>query len=299
VTILRSYGRLYRGLPVEARCFLWLSAFVEFAYIGIYLVGFNLYLLRLGYGPGFAGIATGSAIAVFSLTTLAAGYVFHGRSFRGLIVRGGVLFVAGLIGVAITDLVPQAARTPWVLVSNAIAWLGGALYSVGRPPYLVAVVPEQRRVELFALERVLGISLGALGCLAVAIVPGIAAAALGTSLDDPAPYRTTLLLAPVGLGVALARFAAAPPATPIADQVDEAAVARARRPGAASPMRLIVLVSLCTLLLNMAFAPPQYLFNVYLEQGLAAPAPLIALVMTAARLASVPATVFLPAVGAR
>jgi predicted MFS family arabinose efflux permease len=210
-----------------------------------------------------------------------------------------VLFVAGLVGVGITDLVPQAMQTPWVLVSNAVAWMGGALYSVGRPPYLVSALPAERRVELFALERVLGIGLGAVGCLAVGVVPEIVAAVLGTSLDDPAPYRLTLLLAPIVLGAALVWFAAAPRSAPAGDEVEDEAVGRGRPPGAASPMRVIVLASLCALLLNMAFAPPQYLFNVYLEHGLAAPAPLIALVMSAARLASAPATVFLPAAGAR
>ena len=60
----------------DVRLYLVTAGLVGFCWIGIYLVLFNLYLLRLGYGPEFIGTvnAAGSlAYAVFSLPAGALG----------------------------------------------------------------------------------------------------------------------------------------------------------------------------------------------------------------------------------
>jgi len=294
VSLFKAYWRLYGGLAPEVRRFLWLSAAVEYQYLGIYLFAFNLYLLRLDFGPGFIGVATGSGIAVYSLTALLSGYVFRRRSVCGLVINGALLIIVGLIGVACTDILPGAPRGPWVLVMNALAWMGGGFYGVGRLPYLVAVTPRVHRVLTFALERMLGIALAFLGGLAVMIVPPLTARLLGTTLDDPAPYRMALLLAPAGMIPPLLLFISASRRAPaIGETRDEEHGDRPASVGL-SPKAMILLLAAYAVLFNFAGTPPLYFFNVYLDEGLAVSPALIAFVMGLARLGSLPITFLLP-----
>jgi MFS family permease len=300
VRLLGSYWRLYRGLAPQGRRFLWLSAAIEYQYLGIYLIAVNLYLLRLGFGPQFIGVVTGSGIAAYSIAAFLAGYLFRGRSVCGLVIDGVLLIVAGLIGIAYTDLLPGGLQASWLLGANAIAWMGGGFFGVGRLPYLTAVAPREQRVHAFALERLMGLGLAVAGGLAVTVVPGLAARLFGTTLEDPAPYRVAILLAPAGVIPALLLFVRAFRRTSACPEVDDEETAVAPRSlRQLSPGTMILLLSAFTVLLNFAGTPPLYFFNVYLDEGLAVSPALIAFIMGVARLGSLPATFLLPALTRR
>ena len=306
VSLLSPYWRLYRSLLPEGRRFLWVSATIEYQYLGIYLIAVNLYLLRLGFGPEFIGNVTGSGIAAYSATAFLSGYLFRRRSAGRLVTLGVSLVIIGLVGIATADLVPPGVQPRWVLATNAVAWMGGGLFGVGRLPYLVAVAPrgERARVLTFTLERVMGIGLAVLGGLAVTFVPGLAAGALGCTLDDPAPYRFAILLAPAGLLPALLLFARAArraPAVGRLDDGDEDEVSDVMSQGRlrTSPATMILVLSLFAILFNFAGTPPLYFFNLYLDDGLAVSPAVIAFVMGVARLGSLPATLLLPALTRR
>ncbi len=294
--LLGAYWRRYRSLGPEGRRFLWVSAGVEYQYLGIYLIAVNLYLLRLGFGPEFIGVVTGSGIATYSLTAFLSGYLFRRGSVCGLIVNGVLLIILGLTGIAYTDLLPVGARIPWVLTANAVAWMGGGFFGVGRLPYLAALAPREGRVVIFTIERLMGIGLAFAGGLAVTVVPGLTAGLLGATLQDPAPYRVAILLAPVGLIPPLIMFARAARRAPRGGEpvAIPAGVAPRRRFVPASPAVMILLLSVYTVLFNFAGTPPLYFFNVYLDEGLAVSPALIAFVMGVARLGSLPATFLLP-----
>jgi MFS family permease len=294
VGLLNSYSRVYRGLSPEGRRFLWLAATVEYTYLGVYLIAFNLYLLRLDFGPEFIGVATGAGIAAYSVTAFVCGYLFRRRSLYGLVLGGSLIIVVGLTGVAYTDLVPPGGQATWLLVLNVLAWTGGALFDVGRLPYMVSVVPPELRVLAFSLERLMGIGLSFLGGLAVTVVPGLAARLLDTDLDDPAPYRLAILLGPLGLILPFALFVhASRRAPPPGEAPDEQPVVH-RDSSRFSPRAMILLLSAFTVLFNFASTPPLYFFNVYLDEGLNVSPALIAFVMGLARLGSLPATFLLP-----
>jgi MFS family permease len=296
VALLGAYLRHYRSLAPEGRRFLWVSAGVEYQYLGIYLIAVNLYLLRLGFGPELIGVVTGSGIATYSLTSFLSGYMFRRRSVCGLIVNGVLLVIVGLIGIAYTDLLPDGVRVPWLLAANALAWMGGGFFGVGRLPFLAALTPRADRVMIFTIERLMGIALAFAGGLAVTVVPGVTASLLGTTLSDPAPYRIAILLAPAGLIPALVLFArAARRAPPVPETIAmPVGMLPRRRFVPASPRVMILLLSAYTVLFNFAGTPPLYFFNVYLDEGLAVSPALIAFVMGLARLASLPATFLLP-----
>lgn len=303
MSLLSPYWRLYRSLLPEGRRFLWVSATIEYQYLGIYLIAVNLYLLRLGFGPELIGDVTGSGIAAYSATAFLSGYLFHRRSAGRLVTLGVSFVILGLVGIALTDLVPPRVQPPWILSANAVAWMGGGLFGVGRLPYLVAVAPrgQHERVLTFTLERLMGIGLAALGGLAVTFVPGVAAGLLGCTLDDPAPYAFAILLAPAGLVPALVVFVRAARRAPqVGGHEEETASGPAdmdrRR---ASPGAMIVGLSLFAILFNLAGTPPLYFFNLYLDDGLAVSPAIIAFIMGAARLGSMPAMLLLPALARR
>ncbi|HTE56220.1 MAG TPA: MFS transporter [Kofleriaceae bacterium] len=300
VSLLSPYVRLYRSLAPEGRRFLWVSATVEYQYLGIYLIAVNLYLLRLGFGPEFIGNVTGSGIAAYSTTAFLSGYLFHRRSATRLVTNGVLLIAVGLVGIAFTDIVPASARAPWIIVTNALAWMGGGFFGVGRLPYLTSVAPTGQRVLTFTLERLMGIGLAVLGGLGVTFVPGLAARLLGVTLDDPAPYRMAILLAPAGLLPALVLFRCAARRAPARGERPDDEVEGGRPPTARiSPTTIILLLSVFAVLFNFAGTPPLYFFNVYLDDGLAISPALIAFVMGVARLGSLPATMLLPALTRR
>src|SRR5919204_5087918 len=60
--------------PFNRSIHLWLLGFAiaGFTYFGVQAVLFNLYLLRLGFGPQFIGLLVGSGQVLFALAALPA-----------------------------------------------------------------------------------------------------------------------------------------------------------------------------------------------------------------------------------
>jgi len=71
-----NYLKALRLFSRNVRLYLITTVLVGFCYYGIYAVLFNLYLLRLGYGPGFIGLVNAagwSPVVVFALPAGALG----------------------------------------------------------------------------------------------------------------------------------------------------------------------------------------------------------------------------------
>ena len=66
VKALRLFGR-------DVRLYLITAALVGFCWQGIYVVLFNLYLLRLGYGPEFVGLVGAVGLLAYAVLSLPAG----------------------------------------------------------------------------------------------------------------------------------------------------------------------------------------------------------------------------------
>ena len=81
-----TYLQRLRGFSRDVRLFLVTSLLTVFCFMGVYLVLFNLYLVRLGYGPEFIGLANAAGLLVYGVSSLAGGEI--GRrwgSRRGMI----------------------------------------------------------------------------------------------------------------------------------------------------------------------------------------------------------------------
>jgi hypothetical protein len=289
---LRTYVDVLRRMTRESRAYLLVGGAFDYMWFGVYLIGFNLYMLRLGFNPELIGIVWGSAIGVYAVMTLVAGYVFPRSAVRSLVVWGVLL---NAIGITV------AMQPSWVIGFNCFSWVGGALFTVGRIPYLSAAAPPGRRVETFALERLWGISLGFVGALVIAVLPHGIARVLGVGLDDPGPYGLTVLTAPIievaSVQVLVRTFRGAPTLSDGGDGDDDHA-ALDRFPGGSaargSPVTKIIVFALFAAVFALATAPLYYLFSLYMTDGLAVTASITAIIMGLARFLSLPVTFLLP-----
>ena len=75
----KSYLQTIRGFNRDIRLFLLLFAAIGVGFFGIYAVVFNLYLIRLGFGPEFIGLVNGSVFIFLAVFSVPAGWL--GRRF--------------------------------------------------------------------------------------------------------------------------------------------------------------------------------------------------------------------------
>src|SRR6188474_1855876 len=92
-----------------------------FGYFGIQGVIFNLYLLRLGFGPEFIGLLTGVGQLIWALCALPA------AALSG-VANGLALLVENF---------PRSAWPYWLFGCWALLWASSALNSVNNIPYAI------------------------------------------------------------------------------------------------------------------------------------------------------------------
>ena len=69
---MKSYLQTIRLFNRNVRLYLFAVAMIGFSYIGLFVVLFNLYLLRLGYGASFIGVLNAAGPLTFILISLPA-----------------------------------------------------------------------------------------------------------------------------------------------------------------------------------------------------------------------------------
>ncbi len=285
--MVTAYLQQLRRFSRDARLYLASIAVVGLAWLGLYAVLFNLYLLRLGYGPEFIGLVNGVGFLVNALFSLPAGTLGSRWGIRRLMIAGmGLQAVMGL-PTPFTHLLPVSWRAGWLLATNALAWVGGALYMVNGTPFLMAVTTPRERDHVFSMMTALFPLAGFLGSLVSGLLPGLLAAKLGASLDGPAPYGYTLLVAPILYGLSLVALLGTRGYGTL--QRQEAAPATG-----SSPHVLITLIALIVLLQLAGEWGARVFFNVYLDAGLSTPTSLVGTLFAVAQLLSVPAALAMP-----
>ena len=176
----------------DARLHLVTPVAIGIAYYGLFVVAFNLYLLRLGYDTSFIGAlgASGTALFVaFSLPAAAFGRRFGAR--RALLVGIGA-YLVGFTALPFADLLPPGVQTPWLVTAYLVAFLGGPFYWVNGSLYLMAAAAPEQRTRAFALRTAWLPFAGVVGSLVGGFIPGSVATWTATTLADPGPYRVAL-----------------------------------------------------------------------------------------------------------
>jgi MFS family permease len=291
-----------RLLSRDVRLFLVATALIGFSWDGVRTVLLNLYLLRLGYGPEIVGLINGFGAFAFALVSLPAGVLGARLGSRRMILVGVALMAAGIGLLPLVELLPAAWTLPWLLSATMAAYLGLVLYYVNSLPFLMGATGLEERDYAFAAQIALMPLAAFAGSLVGGLLPGLMANVLGSTLQDPAPYRYPVLLAGLML---LPGILALIPASEVAAGEGEASDAGAR-PAAATvagdsrpPYALIVMTVIVVGLRFAGRGPLTTFFNVYLDDALGVSTVLIGALIAAGQLVSVPAALLSPLAVAR
>ena len=282
--MITMYLQKLRMFSRDARLFL-ITYSLWGGFFGIHRVLFNLYLLRLGYGPEFVGRVNGVGRLTFGLFSLPAGALGGRLGNRRTIIAGMCLGVAGFGLLPLAEFVPVALRQVWVLATFSLGWLGGALYVVNGNPFLVGATTTDERNHAFSVREALIPLAGFAGSLVGGLLPALFVRAFGVSLDQPAPYRYPLLFAAALL------IPGVPTLLATHEVVTEEGQKRMPKAGAA-PYGLIALLALVVLLWSTAVEGT--FFNVYLDVRLHVPTSLIGVLMAVGQTLAVPSVLIVP-----
>lgn len=262
-------------------------AVTTFAYFGIQGVLFNLYLLRLGFGPDFVGALTGSGQLAWAICALPAGAFARRFGLRAALIVGALAQAAAQFALLNVEALPREAWPAWLFGWWIAVWVGASPLAVSGAPLLMQVSAPRLRRRAFTAQAVLLGVVVFVGSLLAGQLPGWLAPFAG-GLETPGPYRVALMLVPLSYALAapiwsrlkLAPFGAA------------GASAREGRP----PARLFVALGVIVFLLTAAEGALRAFFNVYLDSSLRAPVSQIGLIGAVAQAISIAAALAIPAV---
>ena len=269
--MIAAYLRAMRQFNRDVRLYLFVTALMGFAVFGgIYPVLFNLYLLRLGYGPKFVGLINSASMLTFAVSSLPAGLVSRvevlGKRLGGrrTMIVGLSLAAIGYGGMCVVEFLPSTLWPVWLVANGVLRALGFALYWVNARPFLMGATAPRERYHVYSVQAAISPLAGFVGSLVGGLLPGFFSTLLDVPLEDPAPYRYPLwiaaaMLVPALLGVvAMREFGAG--------HAEE-------RPSSAKnmPFGLIALLSLTVLLTAAGQGSARSFFNVYLDAGLRVP----------------------------
>ena len=291
--MILEYARILRLFNRDARLYLATAALFGFTVFGgIVPVLLNLYLLRLRYGPEFIGLFNASGSLAAAVFCLAAGALGARWGSRRVMIAGAALLAVGNGLIPMTDAVPGAWQSGWLLGMNIVGALGLAFYVTNTGPFLMSVSSPAERNHVFSVQSALGPLAAFAGSLVGGFLPGWFAPLLHSSLDQPEPYRYPLILAALMLFPAALLMAATREGrtTPIRTHASAAG---------AAPYGLIALLTLVILLQVAGEGVTRTFFNVYLDSGLGLPAAQIGILAGFGQLLAVPAALLTPSLMAR
>ena len=170
---------------------------------GINTVLFNLYLLRLGYGPDLVGAVNSVGMGVFAIACIPVGRLCERYSLLPIMRVGMVLIFIGSLFVPLVGWLPPTTHTAVLVMSAIISNLGFAAYFVAGAPYLGALSTIQQRTSIFSMQSATFAVFGFAGSLIGGNLPGLLANMGIGDINQPLPYQWTLWLVPIFLLVSL------------------------------------------------------------------------------------------------
>ena len=139
---------------------------------GINTVLFNLYILRLGFGPDTVGLINGVATLFWAAGSLLAGWMGTVWGVRKTALAGLLLTLVGAVMVPAAGSVPIAQRVAWLALCALVGYIGLGLYFVNALPYLLQVTDVKNRANIFAAAAAVSTTAMVGGGLAGGVLPG-------------------------------------------------------------------------------------------------------------------------------
>ena len=290
LVFIRNYWQAVRLFNHNVRMYLLTATVFGFTYFGFVTVLLNLYLLRLGYGTAFIGLANGGTAMAFALTSIPAGMVGSRWGYRRVVVAGVTLIGLGTIFLPPMDYLPTYQRDIGIIITRLLTGLGFALYFVNANPYLVAVTEPRERTYVFAMQVGLMPLTGFVGSLIAGLLPGLLATQMALTEDHPAPFGLSLILA--GLLVLPAAVALLTTQDMVVGRSTPVVKAGVAAP--ALPVVLIFFLALTAMLRMTGEGAARSFFNVYLDTGLGQSTARIGLLVAVGQLIAGPAAMAAP-----
>jgi hypothetical protein len=263
-----------------------------FGYFGIQGVIFNLYLLRLGFGPEFIGLLTGVGQLIWALCALPAAAIGRRIGVRAALIAGIALSgVANGLALLVEGF-PRPFWPVWLFGCWALLWASSALNSVNNIPYALGAFGPSMRNQIFPLQSAVMALMALVGSIVAGAGPGLIAGWTGSTLADPAPYRAMLWLVPVLHAISSLLFGTASPAAVVTRQSDTAGTG-------ARPTGLLALLLVIVYLQTAGEGAVRAFFNVYLDTDLQVAPQLIGALMGGAQLLPVAVALATPRLLAR
>ncbi len=283
--MIASYFGTLRTLNRNVLLYLGASALVGFSIDGgIYSVLFNLFLVRLDYGPEFIGQINSAGMVAFALASLPAGAMGNLVGLRRSLVIGLLMALVGGLALPLATLFgPQ--WTPTILMAGfVVIYIGIAVYFVNAVPFVAGISSRGERNTAFAMQTALISLSGFLGALVGGFLPRLFSWLLAVPQNEPDPYRYPLFAASVmlvpalGFLLAIRRPAAATP---------EAESEPSRAPSGRVEMGILVtvlLLSTVRMFQVSGVAAASTFFNLYMDTALQVPTTHIGIISGSARL---------------
>jgi MFS family permease len=241
---------------------------------GIYSVIFNLYLLRLGFGPQFIGQVNAAGLLIFALTSLPAGALGGRWGSRRLMRIGITLIVTGVWLTSLAESIAPSNPGPWIMLASVIMYLGFAAYFANLAPFVIEVSAADEHNHIFAVQAALMAFAAFSGSLVGGFLPRFYTTAMGMTLTQPAPYRFPLICAALLLLPGVWAIWKMKPggvtevAQPLEGTPAPVASSRAWMGAGGSALTIVVVLSLVRFLQISSFATASTFFNVYMDTTL-------------------------------
>ena len=275
--MITSYVQKIRLFNRDTRLMMVAAALIGAAFVGIWGVVVNLFLLRLGFGPEFIGLLHAVGFLAFAAAPLPAGALGSRWGLRRMVIVAWCGMFAHVVLLSLVELVPFAVRPGWLVAVFALGYASSAAYHTNAQPYLMAVTGEKERDHAFSVYAALMALAGFAGSVVGGLVPGLFAPLASVSLDHPAPYRYALLVTIplVALGI--------PALLATRDVAGGQARETASKAGPL-PFRVIAVLTVAALLMYAGYGVLWTFFTVYLDADLHVSAGLIGALMAAGNL---------------
>jgi len=297
-----TYLRRLWSLDRDVRLFLFSSGAMSFTLLnGIFPVLFNLYLLRLGYGPEVIGLVNAAGLLAYAVFAFPAGMIAQRLGVRRAMAVGVAVTMVCSGILPLVEALPPAWRQPWMLGNQILSTAGLALFYVNANPFMVDATGAGERNQAFSTRMVIDTVSGMLGSLAGGALPGLLSLSLGLSREGPAGYRYALLTAAaISLPAVIALLLIRERRVALADAHEPVVAGQVAGPAAVpAPVALLAVMAVVMLLRAAGIGTSRVFFNVYLDNGLGVPTVQIGTLFAVIQLASVPAAVAMPYLVAR
>jgi MFS family permease len=290
---MKKYFQQLRLISRDAWLCLVSWTVIGFAYFGIYLVLFNLYLLRLGYGYEFVGLINGAGWFAFAFFSLPAGFLGKRLGLRRMMIAGMGLMTVGFVALPLAEFLPTTRQEGWFLGAWLLVSISAPLFTVNSAPFMMGVTTPKERNHVFSLQGALFSLAGFAGSLIAGFLPNLFSIIIATPSGHPAPFRYSLFLAGASLIIGFFTLIS------LREENDDQEPEHESKVAGSTPLTLFIMMGFIYLLRSTGESAPNVFFNVFLETGLHASTALIGSLVAICRLVAGVAALSMPLFAAR